>query len=327
MATFNEAGFDQKLEAAGDEAISELEQSVEDPVDEVEAEEHYDEPVESEQEVEDDSVEMDASEYEDEDTEAVEDAPSTFEWDGNPDTLPSSVEHDGQVYDLTKVYKAMQGGFTKKMQELAEFRKEYEKQVEQMKVKAQQAERQAAIANDPRPANPTEEMPFEEQQKRWDEITEWVARNSYRKMIESGDIPDPTQMQANIQQQEQAASIQRRVAMIQSQDGYSEEVENAMVEAANGNEYWHNALQSDDGALALFQHVKTKMEAEAFKSKAAELESARVRKKAAASKNATPSPAVQKKAARKEIAENFAKMGFEEKLDVLVDDGLSDFGL
>ena len=324
MAVLEET-FEKGLERAGEEAIEEMESVTEEPDVETE-EESEDEPLESEEEVLEPSEVDDEEEADSEEEEPVDDSPSVVQWSGNPDELPPAVEYEGKVYDLAQTYKAMQAGWTKKTQELAEHRKQYEAATRQYQEMIQAQKQQAAAKEDPRPANPTEAMSPEEQEKRWDDINRWIARDENRRMIETGVIPDPTIVKQQIEVQKKQADLIGRLNMIASQDGYSEAVDRRMVEIVESDDsgYWAAQFEKDQGALALFQLAKNQLAAEEYKNKAVAAENAKIKRKAKAAQGATPKPAAQNKRSEDKPADNFANMGFSEKLDAIVD---KEFGL
>lgn len=319
MSLTSEAAFEDALNGAVEEAIEEVDAV--DGDDEFESEElSADEASESEEdidEVQDDEDELEASDEEDE---VEEEAPSVVEWNGNPDELPSDIVIDGKKYDLTKTYKAMQAGFTKKMQEVAEARKRYE-ELSQQALQSVEAQRQKAMAaEDPRPTNPTSDMTEEQQERRWDDIQRWVARDEQRRLVKEGIIPDPDRVKAQMAEQERQFAAQRRYNMLTSQPGYSEEVEQAMVQLAQNDEYWAKQLEDDAGTLKFFEFVQEKLTAAQLRAQAAELENAKIKRAAGSTKRATPKPAAQKKASSNKAADNFASMGFDDKISHIVDE-------
>jgi len=323
MALHNEAAFQDALSSAVEEAVNEVE-SVEDEAPVEDEQESLDESPESE-EIQEDSDEFEVeADAEDEEDEAVDEAPSVVEWNGNPDELPSSIEYDGKIYDLTKTYKAMQAGFTKKMQEIAEQRKQYEALTQQYQQMVAQQKQAAMEKEDPRPANPTTDMTDEQQERRWAEIQRWEAKQAYRDMVKEGVIPDPDSVKAQMAEQERQVAAQRRYNMLSSQPGFNEQIENEMVQLAHENKYWAAQLDTDEGALALYQFVQQKQAAEQLKKEAAALEEAKIKRSASAAKRATPKQTSQSKKAEPKPADNFAELGFEDKISAVVDEA---FGL
>lgn len=325
MAITDEAAFEQKLANAVEEAVNEVDAVEEDADVDVE-EESVDEPVESEQEIDEPFEADDEAEAESEDVEQEDEAPTVIQWSGNPDELPPAVEHEGKIYDLTQTYKAMQAGWTKKTQELAEQRKQYEAMTRQYQEMIQAQKQQAAVAADPRPADPTADMSPEDQSRRWDDINRWIARDENRKMVESGQIPDPSVVQRQIELQQQQASLVNRLNMIAAQPGYNEAVDQRMVKIVENDQtgYWTEQFSRDEGALALFELAKNQLDAEQFRTKAVEAENAKVRRKASAGKKATPKQAAQNKMVERKPADNFAELGFEDKVESII---RSEFGL
>jgi len=315
----NEEAFGEVLDRATEEAVEEFDATEEDADVEVE-EEIVDEPSESEEVVEDIPEAEDEVEAEGEEVEQVDESPSVVQWSGNPDELPTAVEYDGKVYDLSQTYKAMQAGWTKKTQELAEQRKQYEAMTRQYQELIQGQKQQAAEAEDPRPANPTESMSPQEQEQRWDEINRWIARDENRRMVRDGIIPDPEAVKQQMAVQQQQADLVGRLNMIASQPGYNEAVDQRMVQIVEADEsgYWQQQFQSDQGAKALFDLAKNQLAAEENKAKAAAAESAKVKRQAKAASKATPKQSAQNKKAEPKPADNFAELAFEDKVGAII---------
>jgi hypothetical protein len=312
-----------KIDAAADEAVSMFESDVDDGED---FSEEQSDDIEHESDADrvgadEEEEEQDGDIEEDDEEEA---ALSVIDWNGNPDELPTDIVIDGKRYDLTKTYKAMQAGFTKKMQEVAAERKKYE-ELSQHAMQIVESKKQAqAIADDPRPTNPTSDMSDEQQERRWEDIQRWVARDEQRRLVREGIIPDPNMVRQQMLQQEQQYAAQRRFNMLTSQPGWNEQTENAMIAIAQADEFWAEQLHTDHGAMKLYEFVQEKIAADQFRAKAAELENAKVKRSASASKRATPAPSSQNKSASKKPADVFAEMGFEDKLDAAIREG---FGL
>ena len=303
------SAFAEALDRASEEAISEIEHADEEVTDEDESQ-IEDETLEPQEESDegDESEEVAAESVED--AEPAEQAVSV-EWDGNPDNLPET---------LIPVYKAMQGGFTKKMQEVAERDRQRDELHRQTMAALEKQLKQQQVANDPRPANPTEDMSYDEQQRRWDEISSWTARQAILKAKEDGIIPDSEAFEKKTAEYDQVLSVNRRMQLLQSQDGWGSEVESAMQQIAQSNPYWEQQLKTDEGALALFHFTKQSLEAENLRKTAAELEAEKVKQKARAVERATPAQATQKKAVDISPADRFKDMGFRDKLDAIVDE-------
>lgn len=239
--------------------------------------------------------------------EEIVEARKSFEETGNPEDLPDELQGS---------YKLMQGGFTKKMQELGEQQRQYNDLILQAKAQQEEALKAVKAANvKPRPDNPTESMSFDEQQKRWDDISKWNGQEAVREMVESGALPDPDRVTRQLDEQERQAAGMRRYNMIAAKEGFSEQVDAAMLQLSQANQYWANAIQTDEGAEACFEYVKTQLSAADFKSKAAELENAKVKRSADAAKRQTPKPATQTKAVVSTPVDNFADMAFEDQIE------------
>jgi len=291
------------LELEGDQSEDVEEEFVEDIAEEVigEPESQVSEDIQAEEPEAAPDEGIEAAEEE------VVEVKKSFAETGNPDDLPP---------ELHAQLKLMQSGFTKRMQKAAEDDRAREAAHRE---RMQQLDVQLKKANvKPRPANPTESMSFEEQQQRWDDISKWNGQEAVREMVESGQLPDPDRVTRQLDEQERAAAGQKRYNMIASQEGFNEQVDAAMLQLSQTDQYWNNAIQSDEGAMACFEYVKTQLQAADFKSKAAELENARVKRSADAARRQTPKPATQTKAAATKPAENFADLAFEDKLDAVI---------
>lgn len=318
MEPTSEARFEDALNGAIEEAVQEVDTVEGD--DDVEIEDVTEEEPVSEQDsediVEDEVTETDDEAVDDQQEDELEQvAEATFEQTGNPDDLPP---------ELVKSYRLMQAGFSKKMQQLANERKvmqQQQQQLNQLISQQQESAKKAAITE--RPANPTESMSVEEQNKRWQEITTWDTESAIRKMIESGQLPDPERVNKQLDEQEASADGQTRANMIASQEGFTEEIGSGIMALAAENPYWEAQIRTDDGAMECFKLVKSQLEAAQVKTEAAQLENARVKRSAGANKRATPKPGTQTKKAVKP-AENFAELGFEGTLDKIIGE---DFGL
>lgn len=326
MADTKEFSFAEALDNAGEQAVAEFDgvEMMEDAVDVVEEEAVEDTP-------DGEQGEPESPEPEDIQAEAPEDnvdegipvadepvvvANKSFEETGNPDDLPP---------ELANSYKLMQSGFTKKMQELGEQQRQYNELILQAKAQQDEALKAAKAANvKPRPDNPTESMSFEEQQKRWDDISKWNGQEAVREMVESGALPDPDRVTRQLDEQERQAAGMKRYNMIAAKEGFNEQVDAAMLQISQTDPYWANAIQTDEGAVACFEYVKTQLQAADYQSKAAELENAKIKRSADAAKRQTPKPATQTKAAVKAPADNFADLAFEDKIGSVINDS---FGL
>ncbi len=268
-----------------------------------------DEPDESDQDIEEDIDEPESDDDEPEDALEAEASPAVFEWDGDPDKLPPEIVYEGNKYDLKKVFRTMQAGYTKRMQEVAEQRRHYEQAAAQAMQLLESRQREQAAASDPRPANPTDTMSDDEYNRRVDEIQQWNARQAYRAMVEKGDVPDPQRVMRQTQEYELVAEANRRAAMVSSLDGYTDQIGNRMVEMAEADPAVASMMTTDAGIKAVFRQAKLEAENAALKAAAARKHEASVRRKARAPRNAvsrsTSSPA-------KSAADNFKKWGFAE---------------
>jgi len=165
-------------------------------------------------------------------------------------------------------------------------------------------------------------MSKEAQEQRFREMSEYDSETTIDRMIAEGRIPDPDQFKQQQQQQNVEADTARRYNMVSSQEGYDKDVENAMLELVKTNLHWNSAVQTDEGALACFEFAKSTIAAEGFKSQAAELENARVKRSADAAKRSTPKSTTQTKTTATKPADNFANLGFEDKIGSIIDESL-----
>jgi hypothetical protein len=303
------AAFEDALEGAVGEAIAEVDTIEGDDV--FETEDVTEDAPPSEEAIEDVVVDEEIEAVDDA-VDAVEDKEETqyekFERTGNPDDLPA---------ELVKSYKLMQAGYTKRSQELADMRKDYDSRTKQLMDQMEQQQKASREqSKKPRPSNPTEAMSQEDQNQRWQEISKWETQETINEMIASGALPDPERVNRQLAEQEAAADGQRRFNMIAAKEGYTDDVGQAMENLAKSNQFWANQIVTDEGASACFDFVKTQMAASDFKTQAAKLEEAKVNRSAGANKRATPKPATQSKSVSP--VDNFKDLGFEDTLEAII---------
>lgn len=313
MKEYSEASFEEALTDAVEEAVNEPveEEAVEEETYEVEEGTTEESPL-SEDDSED-AIEAEEVEAESEEVIESDDSPSVELWNGNPDELPPPVAHEGKMYDLSTTYKNMQAGFTRKMQELSERDRQREEVHRQTMEQLQGLMQKAEVEADPRPVNPSQEMSVQEQEKQWDKIAQWNARQVLREQQAKEPAADAPA------EQDRYNLAMQRLNMIRAQDGYTSEVESRMDEIVANDPYWYAQVSTDDGAVKLFTLVKQELELADMKKRAAELEASKIKRSASASKKRTPKPTTQTKQAESPD-ERFADLAFNERIDRIVDD-------
>jgi len=314
---------DNLWEAAGEAAVSTEADSWEDQWDA----ETKGEPAESEQEPEDrddtEAVEAEATEEDPiEEVDEGDDGQSVEEWSGSPDELPTAIVHEGKTYDLSKTYKSMQAGYTKKMQEIADREREREREYAATIANANkfiesQQEQQRAVAMRA-PEKPAEGSTQAEWDTYNDRRVEWLIAKQRQDDIDAGRLHSPEQVQQqNIQAQHEANSLKISNALNQ-QEGYTQEVAKEMYRMIKEDPYWSTQTdETPEAAIALFNIVKTNMDAAGLKAAAAENETQNVRKKAGASRNT-----VSRSKSSKPVgaADKFKNMGFDEAGQAAIDE-------
>ena len=295
MAKNVEGVMQDALDAAADEAVQEFEAQSEDSEVEFELDPDDEEPADD----------------------AEADGPVEFEWDGNPETVPANLR---PYYD--KTYEVMRKGvdvwMSKKATEWQQQRQAYEQRLKDLEDRAR--EQQQKAIEPPEPTEPGENATAQD----WQKYTRDLARYEAWQIIndrEQLNAPANLEYQRQLEYQQEAI---RRSNMIESQPGYTDEVGNKMVELAKSNPYWSSLINTDEGLMALFDTVKTQVEAAKHKEAAAKASSAEIQHKANAAKRRVSKP---KTAAKKVTpARNFAEMGFEDKIDAAIEDAFRDFG-
>jgi hypothetical protein len=307
MDVNSSSAFADALDNASEEAVSEFEATEEETVEDAESL-SPEEPAEPQQESEDGEDELLADEPEGEDVEEELEA-TPVKWNGNPDELPD---------DLRETYKHMQAGFTKKMQDVAERDRQRDELHRAALANLEAQQKAQADKVSPRPTEPTAEMEVTAQNQRWAEINKWDTEQVIRDMVERGALPDPDRVNKQLAEQEQLNAVSQRMSLLQRQDGWSDEIEQAMFDATQTNQFWAQQVQTDDGALELFKQVKMQKDAAEYKSEAAKLETNKIKRTAKSAKRATQKTSTQTKSVESSPAENFANMGFDEKLDAII---------
>ena len=277
-----------RSDAVVDEAVAEFEAQSE-VGDEVEDDAVVDE--DNEEVLEDADEQSDAEEAESDDEEPAQDdevaKADDFEWDGNPDTVPDELKpYFKKTYDTMR--KGVDVWMSKKASEWDAKRKQYEARLTELET-SRLVEQQKASAPKP-PVRPGENATEAEVEKYWDDKAKYAAYEQYRGLIESGAIPDPVsarQSALHAQQQEMATRIERAVT---AQPGYTDVLGEKMIEVAQSHPFWASQVLDENGAVELFNYVKTQTEAAALKEAAAKASTAELQRKVSAAKRKVSKP-------------------------------------
>lgn len=249
--------FSSQIDQYMAEATETEEPEVDEPVeDEPESEEEFGEEdeVEESDEEEDDPVEEEGFDYA---------SWNPDDWSGNPDELPPA---------LLSTYKTMQGGYTKKMQGLSEHERSLSAREERLFAREQEfnARLEAQKKNDdPRPANPTDDMSPDQVSQRWDEIMQWNARRA---------IPQEKPKQETFDAGAYVVTLPQ----------WNQDVDAKMVEIVNSDPSWKARLTNKDGADLLMSIAIREMELESLKKEKAATASEKIREQAKSNKKRTP---------------------------------------
>ncbi len=323
MAKNFEGSLSEALDAAADEAVQEFEaqsevgEDVEDDADVVEGDEEALEAADEQSDA--DESESDDEEPADGDVEA---SAEEFEWDGNPETVPENLK----PY-FNKTYETMRKGvdvwMSKKATEWDAKRQQYEARLAELEARAQ-VEQQKANAPKP-PVYPGENATEAQIEKYWEDKAKYAAYEQYQELVKSGALPDPVSARQSAAAEKARIEAMQIESFITSQPGYTDEIGTLMVQAAESSPFWASQILDKNGAVALFQLVKTQAEAAAYKDAAAKANSAELQRKAGAAKRKVSKP----QASSKKVtpARNFADMAFEDRLDAAIEDGFREHGL
>lgn len=309
------------INAAADEAVAEFEAQSE-VGDEVEDDAVVDE--DNEEVLEDADEQSDADEAESDDEEPAQDdevaKPDDFEWDGNPDTVPDELKpYFKKTYDTMR--KGVDVWMSKKASEWDAKRKQYEARLTELET-SRLVEQQKASAPKP-PVRPGENATEAEVEKYWDDKAKYAAYEQYRGLIESGAIPDPVaarQSALHAQQQEMATRIERAVT---AQPGYTDVLGEKMIEVAQSHPFWASQVLDENGAVELFNYVKTQTEAAAYKEAAAKAKSAELQRKVGSATRKVSKPKA--RSAPSTPARNFAGT-LDEVLEQIGEEAAREFG-
>jgi hypothetical protein len=317
-----EATFVDALEAAGEEAISEIEAQSE--AGEIEdGELTVEDDHEEIDEAAGDEAEDDLSEPEDEEQVDVQEEGSddaTFTWDGTPESLTDEAK---QIYDV--LHKDMRDGVnvwqSKKASEWGVRQQAFERRIQELEAVARRSELAEAAPKEP--ARPGENATQAEVDKYYDDRAKFAAYQQTMDMVERGIIPG--QHNAPPAPGAPDPAMEQRILRVQAQPGYNEDIDRRMYELAQSSPHWLSQTQTDDGMMALFDLVKTQVEAAAYKEAAAKASTAEIQRKASAPKRKVSKP----RSAPKRVtpARNYADMGFDEKLEAATDDAFRELGL
>jgi hypothetical protein len=245
----------------------------------------------------DEIVEDEAGEPED----AVAPTFDPAQWDGRIESLPENLR-----VAIAPIHKTMERGMHQKFQEIAALRKEYEQKLESLR--ADPTPSQKAETGPPPP--PTADMTYDEQVEAQNKRDSYFAKKALEETLKT--TPEFKQVEVLAKQQEGAA----RVQLVQSQPGFTPEIGAAMAQIAESHPYYASLLDTNEGALVLFQTAKIALENHELKSSqgkvqqaAANKAEADIKKKASAGQAAISRTGSTRKATP---AENYAKWGFAE---------------
>lgn len=267
--------------------------------DESEVADEVDDQPEPEDEPEGDEAVEEDSPVESQTVEAAFDADK---WDGNMASLPASIKPA-----VDKIYKEMERGLTKKFTEVATLRKQYETKLAELQSDPTPKAKQAEVV----PPVPTADLHPEVQERMWNERDAYFAREEARKQIEAlGLKPDPRVQELLVERE-----VQQVVQTVQSYEGWTPEVGQAMAQIAQSHPYYESMLGSLEGMTVLFHTAKTALENAQLKQAGAQGQSAAakkaeavVKKQASAASGAVSRPGGARKSS---ASDNFAKT-FEE---------------
>jgi len=320
MAKNLEGMMQEALDAAADEAVSEFEAQESEDDEVVEDDAAADEGDEDALEAADEQSDGDESETDDEepaDSDVAESA--EFEWDGNPQTVPENLKpYYEKVYDTMR--KGVDVWMSKKAQEWNSQRQQYEARLHELETSALEGKRAAL---EPKlPPVPGPDASQEQIDAYYDARSKLAAFQQFKELQEAGLLPKQAAQQVPVVPDQ--AAVDRRVQLIQSQPGFSEEIAVAMVEVSKQNPYWAEQLQRDEGALALFQLVKTQAEAAQLKQAAAKANTAELQRKASAATRKVSKP----KAAPTKVsaARNWAEMSLDDVVDAAFAEAIQESG-
>jgi len=231
-----------------------------------------DEPVdESPEEIDDeevDNLEEEEDAEEDEEADGFDYAGwDPDNWSRRPEDLPPP---------LLTTYKTMQGGYTKKMQELAERGRILEEREKRFHEREQQFRATEAATEDPRPENPTEDMTAEQVYQRMDEITRWNVRQEINRSKPKDD-PKPD-----------APTRPAGVEYIENHPQWNQELDNKMAALAKEDPSWYEVLKTEAGGKRLMEAAQREMELESLKESKTANEKKAIREQASKSKKRTP---------------------------------------
>jgi len=278
------------MTAAESDAVKDYESSIDNETTEPETE--------PEQAAEDLQAEPDETEPEAQDEVEAERPKSV--WDGNPDNLPE---------ELAPTYQSMLRGFHQKTRELAAEKKKFEELQTQLLLKVSDGPKAKSEVVEGPPPLPTGDNITQEQ---WNEaVTEqnaWHAEQARLKNLkelqESGKFA-PAETVARLLQEKYVTDVTAKVTAL---PGYSPDVEQLMLHTMANNPFWAQAPNSEEGMMELARVAIAEVNAKGVTTAAAEKTTAKIKKQAAASSNATPRFSTPKGASPEDV---FAKKGFK----------------
>ena len=201
------AEYGAEDDSAPAEAAPEAQGDEDDQPETEQAVDHTNEEVETEQAGEDEPAEPEAFD--------------PNKWDGRWETLP-----DEQRQILDPIHKTMERGLHKNFRELAEARKEAGRVRDEYARKLEELHKGpvAGQAEDNGPPLPTEADSPEEQARKCDAREAWRIQRAVAEQVKQAGAKDP-QVQQLLAEREYA----RRVGLVQTMPGYSEDVGQAMA--------------------------------------------------------------------------------------------------
>lgn len=324
MAKNFEGAMQEALDAAADEAVREFDEAQSEDGEEVADDAAADEGDEEALEAADEQSDDDEPEAEDDEpADGDDDEPEVdFAWDGNPETVPEKLKPG-----FDKMYETMRKGvdvwMSKKAQEWNVQRQQYEARLRELETSAQESRRAALEPKLPSPPGP--DATQEQIDHYYDARAKYAAYQQLKELQEAGLVASPQKASAP-QANDVVVAVEKRMALVQKQDGYSDDIGISMAQMAETNPALSQLLLTDEGAVALFQMAKTQADAAAFKKAAADAKSAELKHKAGAVKRKVQKPTSAKKSVSP--AHNFADkaLSFEDKLDLAIAEGFQDFG-
>lgn len=320
MAKNLEGEMQEALDRAADEAVNEFEaqSEAEDEIaDDAEVDEGDEDALEAADEQSDDDSDSVADDEEPADGDEQAGA-GEFEWDGNPETVPDDLKpYFGKVYDTMR--KGVDVWMSKKAQEWNVQRQQYEARLHELEAGALESKRAALEPKMPTP--PGADATQDQIDEYYDKRARYASYQQLKELQEAGFVPGP-QKQAPAQV-EATAAVENRLALVQKQDGFTDDIAESMLAIAQSNPALSQLLLSDEGAVALFQMAKTQSDAAAYKEAAAKAKSVELQRKASAGKRKVSKP----QSATKKVSPSHTFSGtLEDVVGQAFEEALSELG-